>query len=143
MPRISLPLRGSSDTFDGMYIPPSAEAAINIVEYVTVTQNQVQNDDGQVLNHLLVGDFNQYTWNDKSDDLFQEWLGESGTWELSESSVPTRKKGSALDKCPPLPGTNVPDEWPPSRAFDRWGQGVDQEPAGDGVAAPAFYPAHA
>ena len=90
MPRISLPLRGSSDTFDGMYIPPSAEAAINIVEYLTVTQNQVQNDDGQVLNHLLVGDFNQYTWNDKSDDLFQEWLGESGTWELSESSVPTR-----------------------------------------------------
>ena len=46
----------------GIYIPPSADATGAMVEYLTKPSSQIKSSGGGVMNHLLVGDCNQNTW---------------------------------------------------------------------------------
>ena len=102
----------------GLYVPPSADATPEMLECLVNPAAQTIDSQGEVLSHLLVGDFNPYTWLGKSDQLYHEWTGENGLWELSDPPLATHKKGHALDKFILLPGTNVPDEWLPPQACD-------------------------
>ena len=43
----------------GIYIPPSADAAIEMVSLLTDPQNQIRTDNGEIANHVSAGDFNQ------------------------------------------------------------------------------------
>ena len=104
----------------GVYIPPSADATPHMLRALTDLESQSTDSQGNVLSHLLVGDFNQHTWNKKTDELFHEWMGDTGMWELSDPRVPTHRKGSTLDKFLLLPGTNIPEEWLPSE-MSEWG----------------------
>ena len=131
----------------GVYIPPSADATPDMVQFLTAPHNQVQTQNGEYINHLIVGDFNQHTWKGKTDDLFHEWVGDSGMWELSDPTIPTHRKGSALDKFLLVPGTNIPDEWLPTQSHDWIGEECAEGLSEDqwnrrGVEQPPFYPAH-
>ena len=44
--------------------------------------------------HLVVGDLNPTVW----EEGYQEWLAESGAWELTDPLLKTHSKGGALDK---------------------------------------------
>ena len=59
-----------------IHFPPSADAILRMVGYLTEPDNQASGADGEAASHLLGGDFNQYAWKGKSDDLFQERYSE-------------------------------------------------------------------
>ena len=64
----------------------------------TEPTDQSEAAEGNVLSHLLVGDFDQYAWKKKTDESFHEWTGDGGMWELSDPTAPTHKKGPKLEK---------------------------------------------
>ena len=126
----------------GVYIPPSADATPHMLRALTDLESQSTDSQGNVLSHLLVGDFNQHSWNKKADELFHEWMVDTGMWELSDPRVPTHRKGSTLDKFLLLAGTHIPEEWLPSE-MSEWGGAVEDFIAEEhGPDASPFYPAH-
>ena len=74
----------------GIYIPPSADATPHMLAGLGGPRAQTTASTGKVASHLLVGDFNPYTWKGKSDQLYRKWMGGSGLWEFSDPQIPTR-----------------------------------------------------
>ena len=97
----------------GVYVPHSADATPRLTEALTDPENESTDAQGNSVSHVLAGDFNQYTRKRKNGELFHEWLGDAGSWELSDPDLPTHRKGSTMDKFMLLPGTNKLEEWPP------------------------------
>ena len=95
----------------GVYFPPSTSQPTtqSWVSPLTDEDNQSYLPDGSVVNHLIVGDVNQNSWQGGNDHCYHEWMQEVGAWELSDPIRPTHEKGSALDKFILLPGGDIPD----------------------------------
>ena len=119
----------------GVYLPPPPTALITPEWVDPLTNPEAQSRDirGDMISHLLVGDFNQHSWAGGNDEKYHEWVTGSGAWELSDPEVPTHRQGSALDKFLLLPGRDIPEAFlcPPSCFV-----GGDVEGEED-----AFYPA--
>ena len=85
------------------FVPPYAEATPQMMAARTEPIDQSEAAEGNVLSHLLVGDFDQYAWKKKTDESFHEWTGDGGMWELSDPTAPTHKKGPKWEKKNPVP----------------------------------------
>ena len=85
---------------------------------LTDASNQWRDTTADTPSRLLVGDFYQYSWQGKSDEMFQEWMCEGGMWELSDPALPSHVKGSALDKFIIWPGAHIPSELLPPESME-------------------------
>ena len=120
----------------GVYLPPPPTLTVEpyMLDSLTERESQTNYATGGMVSHLIVGDFNQHSWKGGSDSLYQEWMAETGMWELSDPSMATHQQGSALDKFLMLPGRDIPENLLP------WGMTVGDE-AEDGLAE-EYYPAY-
>ena len=91
--------------------PHSAKAKPGHLATVAQKKYQSCNQRGEVLSHVVIGDFNPDCWAGDSNSTFHEWLIRDGIWELTDPSLATFKTGSAIDKVLIRPKADVPEEW--------------------------------
>ena len=113
----------------GVYIPPTRGRALTMGRLQKMTAPLAASQGGDVVPHLLGGDFNITSW----PGLFEEWLQEDGIWELTDPVAPTFASGSAIDKFLFVPGAYIPSTLLPS--------GVAGELSERGDDEALFYPA--
>ena len=88
------------------------------------------------LNHIICGDLNPPSW----QDGYEEWIGESGLWELSDPTIPTFPSGNALDRFLLAPGEHLWEALLPD-PIDSMGDNVDAD-LGEGHYPAIVLPPH-
>ena len=121
----------------GVYISPSAKTSASDIEDLTQNRNQTYTKEGELLNHLILGDLNPNSWKGEKDSHYQDWLAEKEVWELTNPILPTHTEGSALDKVLLLPGWHIPWELLPPDT----GKGIPGAPGSCANWTEDYYPA--
>ena len=105
----------------GIYLPPPPTAKVTpeCVSSLTDDHSICFWNDSR-LNHIICGDLNPPSWREG----FEEWLEESGIWELSDPTTPTFPSGNALDRFLLIPGDHLWDALLPD-PIETWGENVD------------------
>ena len=62
----------------GVYIPPSAEATPDMLQLLVEDQHRMRNGQGDLLSHLLVGDFNPNCWRGTPTTSFKSGFSRRG-----------------------------------------------------------------
>ena len=114
----------------GIYIPPSIEATAASLKNLVDEKYQISYSNGDMISHLIIGDFNPNSWKRGPEDRYSDWIAEEGLWDLSHPKTATYATGSALDKFILKIGRDVPAEWlPPERISNtegEWEQGIGE-----------------